>query len=126
MSGVLVVDDEPGMVDLLKWFLASKGHTVSTAADGPEALQKVQDERPDAVLLDINLPRMNGLEVLRRIRESDPEVGVIMVSGLSDKETSRGGNGSGGARLSHEAGGPSGAGASPGGPHTETDPVSLS
>ncbi len=87
MSWVLVVDDEPGMVDLLKWFLVSKGHTVSTAADGPEALQKVQDERPDAVLLDINLPRMNGLEVLRRIRESDPEVGVIMVSGLSDKET---------------------------------------
>ncbi len=86
---VLVVDDEAGLVDQLQRFLASKGYAVSTAADGLEALQKVQDERPDVVLLDINLPRMNGLEVLRRVRASDPAVAVIMVSGLSDEATSR-------------------------------------
>ncbi len=89
MPRILIVDDEAGMVDVLKGFLSSRGYLVSTAADGPEALQKVQDEAPDAVLLDVNLPRMNGLEVLRRIRKSDPEVGVIMVSGLTDEETGR-------------------------------------
>lgn len=87
MSSVLVVDDEPGIVELLRRFLDSKGYTVSTATDGPGALQKVQEDRPDAVLLDIDLPRMNGLEVLRCIRGSTPELGVIMVSGRSDEET---------------------------------------
>ncbi len=86
---VLIVDDEAGFADLLQRFLVAKGHTVSAASDGPEALQKVHDERPELVLLDIRMPQMNGIEVLRRLRASDPGVGVIMVSGISDEETTQ-------------------------------------
>ncbi len=86
MSRILIVDDEPTILDLLQRFLVSKGHEVRTAADGLEALQKVQDEQPDLVLLDIRMPRMSGLDVLRHLRESHPRVRVIMVSGLTDEE----------------------------------------
>ena len=84
---VLVVDDEPSIVEALKLSLALKGYAVSTANDGPEALQQVQATRPHVVLLDINLPGMDGLAVLRHLRGLDPEVGVIMVSGIDDEAT---------------------------------------
>jgi DNA-binding response OmpR family regulator len=89
MPRVLVVDDEPEIVSLLQEFLTLKGYTVSTAADGPDALRMVKAERPHVVLLDIRLPTMNGLEVLRQLRTIDREVGVIMVTGVHLEETGR-------------------------------------
>lgn len=89
MPRVLIVDDEPDIADLLTDALIIRGYSASTAHDGPEALQKVKDVRPHVVLLDIDMPGMNGLEVLRHLRESDPEVVVIMVSGIRDEKTSQ-------------------------------------
>lgn len=89
MPRVLVVDDEPQVVELLQEFLAAKGYQVLTASDGEEALRKVKEERPHVVLLDVRMPKMNGLEVLKRVREIDHEVGVIMVTGVMEEETGR-------------------------------------
>jgi DNA-binding response OmpR family regulator len=87
MPRILVVDDEPDAVYLLREFLVAKGYEVLTASDGEEALRKVKEERPHAILLDVRMPGMNGLEVLKRVREIDHEVGVIMVTAVSEGET---------------------------------------
>lgn len=84
---VLVVDDEPGIIAALTGALAHWGYAVSTAPDGPQALEQVKATRPHVVLLDINMPGMDGLEVLRHLRAFDPAIGVIMLSGVGDEET---------------------------------------
>jgi DNA-binding response OmpR family regulator len=89
MPRVLVVDDEADAVELLQEFLSAKGYEVLTAHDGEEALRAVREERPHLILLDIRMPGMNGLEVLRRVRQIDQEVGVIVVTAVSEEETGR-------------------------------------
>ena len=89
MAKVLVVDDEPAAVELLVEFLSSKSYEVLTATSGEEALRRVKEDRPHLVLLDIRMPKMNGLEVLRRIREIDAEVGVIMVTAVNEEDVGR-------------------------------------
>ena len=89
MAKVLVVDDEPEAVELLTEFLSSKGYEVLTATSGEEALRRVKEDRPHLVLLDIQMPKMNGLDVLRRIREIDPEMGVIMATGVNEEDVGR-------------------------------------
>jgi DNA-binding response OmpR family regulator len=89
MPRVLVVDDEPDFVELLHEFLTAKGYEVISAADGEEALRKVKEDRPHLILLDVRMPKMNGLEVLKQVREIDHEVGVIMVTAANEEETGR-------------------------------------
>jgi CheY-like chemotaxis protein len=89
MVRILIVDDEPDAVELLREFLAGKNYEVSTAANGEEALRKVKTERPHMILLDVRMPGMNGLEVLRRVRQFDQEVGVIIVTAVNEEETGR-------------------------------------
>jgi DNA-binding response OmpR family regulator len=89
MARVLVVDDEPDAVELLQEFLTTKGYEVVTASNGEEALRKVKEERPHLMLLDVRMPGMNGMEVLRRVREFDQEVGIIMVTAVNEEETGR-------------------------------------
>jgi DNA-binding response OmpR family regulator len=89
MARVLVVDDEPDSVELLQEFLTSKGYEVITASNGEEALRKIKEERPHLVLLDVRMPGMNGLDVLRKVREFDQEVGVIMVTAVNEEDTGR-------------------------------------
>jgi len=81
----LVVDDDPTAVELLQEFLVAKGYEVLTARDGAEALQTVKEERPSLILLDIRMPTMDGLEVLRQVRQFDQEVAVIMVTGVNEE-----------------------------------------
>ena len=89
MPRILVVDDEPDAVELLQEFLEAKGYEVLTATSGEEALRTVREERPHLILLDVRMPGMNGLEVLRHVRQIDQEAGVIMVTAVSEEETGR-------------------------------------
>jgi len=81
---ILVVDDTPRNVKLLQDLLTIKGYEVITAASGPEALAKVEAERPDLVLLDVVMPEMSGYEVCRKIRDQPATaiLPVVMVTAL--------------------------------------------
>lgn len=82
VKSILVCDDDPLLVDILKFRLKSRGYHVHVATDGSEALAQVQSVSPDAIVLDSMMPVMDGLEVLRRLRE-DPQTRdtpVIMLS----------------------------------------------
>lgn len=81
---ILVVDDEPGMRRYLQTVLELDSYRVTTAADGIEALQKVQRDQPDVVLLDMVMPGPDGLETLKRIRETRPSTKVVMLSCVRD------------------------------------------
>jgi two-component system KDP operon response regulator KdpE len=76
---ILVVDDEKRMVEFIRMNLELEGYRVSTANNGLEALQRVRDDLPDLVLLDVMMPQMDGFEALQRIREVST-VPVIMVT----------------------------------------------
>jgi CheY-like chemotaxis protein len=68
MARVLVIDDEPDVVRLILKVLSGRGHMVQTARDGATALARVQHEPPDVILLDSDLPKIDGAEVCRRIK----------------------------------------------------------
>jgi len=78
---VLLVDDDPRIRRALRGVLEDEGHTVDEAPDGAQALTTLQGRAFDAVLLDVNMPGMGGLDALVSIREMAPQTGVIMVSG---------------------------------------------
>ncbi len=86
---VLIVDAAAEIVSGLREYLTPKAYEVLGASDGPEALQKVWEARPHAVLLATRLPTMHGLEVLRQIRALDRDVGVIMVAEICDETLGR-------------------------------------
>ena len=84
---ILVADDEESIVDLVRQLLLRRGYEVFTAGDGDTALQMIYDLKPDLVVLDLMLPRMDGWEVCRRVRE-DPEIGgtpVLMLTARRDE-----------------------------------------
>ncbi|HYL81989.1 MAG TPA: response regulator, partial [Candidatus Acidoferrum sp.] len=72
MRKVLVVGDEPLVVDALRELLSRWGYAVSTAADAAEAVRQVEGARPHVILLDLELPGMSGLQILQRLREIVP------------------------------------------------------
>ena len=83
---ILVVDDDKATVDILRTRLQSQGYTVVSATDGEAGLQAVQEHRPDLVLLDVNMPKLDGLEVCRRLKTDAalPFTPVILVTALTD------------------------------------------
>ena len=85
MVKILVVDDEIEACNALKEFLEVKGYEVYTAQDGKTALDQIQELRPHLVLLDMIMPGMHGIEVLQEIKKTDPEIGVIMVTVVTDE-----------------------------------------
>jgi two-component system nitrogen regulation response regulator NtrX len=86
-ASVLVVDDEAAIRDSLRMILEYEGYRVEEARSGSEALARVADHAPDAVLLDIKMPEMDGLELLRAFRERGYEMPVLMISGHADVST---------------------------------------
>ncbi len=78
---VLVVDDDAGVRRLAELSLQEAGFTVTTATNGEEALAALTEARPDAVLLDLEMPVMDGREFLARLRELDPELPVVIMTG---------------------------------------------
>lgn len=77
---VLVVDDEKNILKLYKEELEEEGYTVLTANSGAEALQIFERENPDIVTLDILMPEMDGIAVLRQLKEKKPSVPVVMLT----------------------------------------------
>ena len=80
MSRILIVDDEPQIRRILAALLAERGHKTETAESGEEALLKRAGFRPDIVLLDVNLPEMDGIEALKRLLADDPQLACIMMT----------------------------------------------
>ena len=80
MAEILVVDDERVLRDGIKAVLSGEGFEVRTARDGDEALKKIAEERPDLVLLDVMMPKMNGFRCCERIRETDRILPVIFLT----------------------------------------------
>ena len=84
MAKVLVIDDDPALLKALKLGLGAGGHEVASAANGEQGLTLTAASSPDVVILDLGLPDLDGLEVLRRIRDWSP-VPVIMLSAVEDE-----------------------------------------
>jgi two-component system chemotaxis response regulator CheY len=88
---ILLVDDEPHIRKFVGLLLKQLGSpTIIEAANGQEALDLYRQERPDLVLLDVNMPGLDGLATLRALREIDPEVVAIMLTSLANRQTVEG------------------------------------
>lgn len=87
---VLVVDDEPDIVDLMRDFLEAAGHAVVSASDGPAAFMLLDRQPVDCVLLDLMLPGMSGYDILRRLRERSDVPVLILSARQEDSDKIRG------------------------------------
>jgi len=83
-SSILVVDDEDALRTVLSSELTNEGYEVQSASDGDEAISELQKAAFDLVLLDIKMPRLNGFEVLKFIKEHHATSKVVMLTGFAD------------------------------------------
>lgn len=86
---LLLVDDEPGIIEVLGKILKQTADTIDTAADGAEAFEKLKTGHYDAVICDINMPVMNGLDLLARVRSVQLQTPFVFLTGYGDKEKTR-------------------------------------
>ena len=85
-GNVLVVEDEPTIADVVSLYLRRAGYQTRVALDGPRALEAFEEDRPDLVVLDIMLPRIDGLEVMRRVRQRGRErVAIILLTAKGEE-----------------------------------------
>ena len=84
---ILVIDDELDIRDTLKLILEYEGYEVLSAPSGQEGLIRVERDSPDLVLLDVKMPGMDGLDVLRSVREANELLPVVMISGYGTVNT---------------------------------------
>lgn len=89
MAKVLVIDDEPSIRALLESLLRPQGYDVILAENGWKGLQLYRQDHPDVILLDLNMPELDGVTVLKQIRASDHKQPVIVLTGDTDLETER-------------------------------------
>src|SRR2546430_13769450 len=87
---IVAVDDEPGILRIIRLEVETQGFRVVTAANGEEALALVEKQRPDVIVLDIVLPAMSGLEVMRRIRERTHIPIILLTARDRDEDKIRG------------------------------------
>jgi len=83
MARILIVDDDEALAALMDRALRAEGYEVRRAGDGPAGLKLLEEQPADLVLLDVRLPGMSGLEVLRQIREKHPRTLVLVITGYS-------------------------------------------
>jgi DNA-binding response OmpR family regulator len=84
MKKILVVDDEENIRELYRDELSEEGYRVELAENGQDALTRFESFKPDLVTLDVMMPGMNGIEVLRRIREKNPSVPVLLLTAFGE------------------------------------------
>jgi two-component system response regulator PilR (NtrC family) len=89
MSNILIVDDEQSYRQLLSLVFEADGHAVTTATNGREAVEMVRDDPPDIVISDVKMPDMDGIEMLRAVRETSPDLGVVLMTAFASVETAR-------------------------------------
>jgi len=83
---ILVVDDEPGMRDMLSWYLDGSGYHIETARDGAEAVETLARGGVDLVVTDITMPRADGYRVIEAARAAQPAAAVIAITGFGTVE----------------------------------------
>ena len=86
----MIVDDEPDIVELLRTYLTGQGYRTDVALNGGDALMLAELNRPDAIILDLNLPDMSGADILDRLRVADASIPVIMLTGNNNEAVARG------------------------------------
>ncbi|MCX5797495.1 MAG: response regulator [Elusimicrobia bacterium] len=88
-KSILIVDDEPDIIAVLETLLKKEGFQLETASDGQDALQKVLKHHPDLILLDLKLPKIQGIELLRVLQANDAgDVPIFIITGkMSNRET---------------------------------------
>lgn len=86
MKSILIVDDQPGIRLLLEELFRRENYETKVAVNGLEALQKVEQQRPDCVLLDMKMPGMDGIDVLKRLKSSWPDLPVIMMTAYDETQ----------------------------------------
>lgn len=85
---ILVVDDDENVCTFLVTALTAQGYKVLSAVDGEEGWTKIKSEKPDLLIADVTMPKMNGMELLKKVREDEEmkDMPVIMLTGLSSDE----------------------------------------
>jgi len=81
---VLIVEDDEDFVSILKIKFESEGFTIFTARDGESAVDVAQQEKPDLIISDVLLPKMNGIEMAKKLKETDKGVKIIFLTNLTD------------------------------------------
>lgn len=89
MSNILIVDDEQSYRQLLSLVFDGDGHNIRTAVNGRDALRQLKAEPADLIISDVKMPDMDGIEMLRAVRETLPDVGVILMTAFASVETAR-------------------------------------
>jgi DNA-binding NtrC family response regulator len=87
MAKILLIDDDEIQLQMQRMLLSSHGYTLYSTADGPQGITLYRTHRPDLVLLDIGLPTVSGIEVLRQIRQIDPKAKIIVITGYASVES---------------------------------------
>ncbi len=85
MVKVLLVDDAPDVREMISDFLKMEGYQVVTASNGLEALQVLQKEKPEAAIVDIEMPEMNGLEFSKKVLSQNPNFPIVIISAYVEK-----------------------------------------
>ena len=82
MAKILVVDDEPDIVEIITFTLESKGHEITAAKDGAEGIEQVKKDEPDLIILDVMMPKMNGMQVVDYLRNKEQynHIPIIMLT----------------------------------------------
>ncbi|MEZ5015899.1 MAG: response regulator transcription factor [Flavipsychrobacter sp.] len=87
-SKILIVDDEPDIVEIISYNLKSKGYDIATACDGNDAIRKAKDFRPDLILLDIMMPNKDGIQTIKELRQIHDfeDTAIIFLTALADEK----------------------------------------
>src|SRR5579872_920676 len=87
MSNILIIDDKKAIRKTLSEILSYEGYKIDEAGDGEEGLKKAKEKEYDVILCDIKMPKLDGIEFLEKVKETNPDVPVIMISGHGTIET---------------------------------------